>query len=172
MNLLDHSKIEQREYHTCCRIGRSLLPAFHQASESDVRVMTKIVDDITSTPDPATAFDGASMPPFRDFDRRENQRIRYQQLVTLRIPDDPMRESAGDAEECQVWAHDLSLGGISFVYPHPLTQRNLQIALDLRDGTTIWFHAEIVHSRPLEDGDGWEFGAAFREQVGLRKQPR
>lgn len=100
-------------------------------------------------------------------ERRRHPRVKFRRMVTLRIPHDAEAGSANLSEECQVNARNLSNGGISFVYPAKIAHKDLQIALDLLDGSVVWFQAEIVRSRPLDDGTGWEFGAAFRGLTSL-----
>ena len=95
-------------------------------------------------------------------ERRKHPRVRFRRVVRVRIEDAPPANEIGDSVECQVDAETLSTGGISFITRSKIEQKELQIALDLSDGSILWFHAEIVRSQPLADGSGWEFGAAFR----------
>ena len=111
---------------------------------------------------PDELIDKSTTSTWNGPERRRHPRVKFRRLITLRIPDDPEAQASDDSEECQVHARTLSNGGISFVYPSELSKKDLQIALDLLDGSVLWFDAEIVRSRPLEDGTGWEFGAAFR----------
>jgi hypothetical protein len=65
-----------------------------------------------------------------------------------------------DPSPITVWARNVSLGGIGFIYKGRIAARQVVLCLDPDLEGTTWVHAEIVRSRRVHN-DFWDYGAKF-----------
>lgn len=96
--------------------------------------------------------------------QRTYSRKHYRAVISVIVPPVP---SVGPADAKpvlhEVFARNLSQGGLSFIFPSRIHAN--QIVVGLKSGNqTNWLHADIVRSREVQDGY-WEFGAAFRDKL-------
>lgn len=62
------------------------------------------------------------------------------------------------------WIRNVSQGGLSFVYPGHFQDKRIFVCLNATAEGGIWFQAEVVRSRSVQDGF-WEYGVLFIERV-------
>ena len=64
----------------------------------------------------------------------------------------------------EAWIRNLSQGGLSFIYPGQFQDKRIHVCLNSSETGGIWFEAEVVRSRSVQDGF-WEYGVLFLERV-------
>ena len=96
--------------------------------------------------------------------QRKHARSHYRAMISIVIPPAPeMANSDLKPSVHQVFARNLSQGGLSFIFHGKLFCNKIVIGLKSGDPTN-WLHAEIVRSREVQDGF-WEYGVAFRNRI-------
>jgi hypothetical protein len=97
--------------------------------------------------------------------QRRHRRNSCRAIVSLLIPPDPLHDPDTLApQQIEVWARNISQGGLSFIYPGRISVPSLVVGLNMPDGKTTWLHADIVRARQVPESF-WEFGAAFRDRA-------
>jgi hypothetical protein len=97
--------------------------------------------------------------PRRDFTRRP-----YHRVISIQREQGTTGKTTSLPKRCHVLARNISQGGLSFVYPGQLDMPRLLVSPSGPGSEHIWFRAEVVRVREVEDGF-WEYGVSFRGRV-------
>ncbi|MBI5760513.1 MAG: PilZ domain-containing protein [Planctomycetales bacterium] len=97
--------------------------------------------------------------PRRDFTRRP-----YHRVISIQHEQPTANQKTSSPKRCHVLARNISQGGLSFVYPGRLDIPRLLVSPSGPGSEYIWFRAEVVRVREVEDGF-WEYGVSFRGRV-------
>lgn len=97
---------------------------------------------------------------------RQHPRQEFQGVVFVRLPvQEPSDATPDDPAEFQVWAYDISQGGIAFVSPEVIPQESVVIGLKLPDGLVRWMPGRIVRTRPIPEEEFIDYGVAFQRSA-------
>jgi HD-GYP domain-containing protein (c-di-GMP phosphodiesterase class II) len=67
----------------------------------------------------------------------------------------------------RVTTHDVSQGGISFIYPGQLPLGNILVGLGASDNEKAWFLGKILRNREVGDTGFWLHGVAFQQRISV-----
>lgn len=97
--------------------------------------------------------------------QRKHTRNSYRALITIIVPPEfGSSDAASEPVRIQVWARNISQGGLSFIYPGKLSMKSVTLSVNSSSQTPTWFHADVVRAREVQD-QFWEHGVAFRERA-------
>ena len=103
---------------------------------------------------------GSHYAHVRDHERKQ---MRGQAVIRFQNP-----SAEGEFHEFVVYVHNVSSGGICFIYPGEVEQKEILVGLKLNDGPpSLWFQGEVVRVRQISEEDFWEFGVAFRGRLEI-----
>jgi len=93
-------------------------------------------------------------------DKRKHERKNFRGVVWINTV--PELNSENDVfSTTKVWSRSISQSGLSFIYPSPIQQTQIQVGIPAEETQIIWFRAEIVRQREVEEEKFWEYGVKF-----------
>ncbi|MFH1304671.1 MAG: PilZ domain-containing protein, partial [Planctomycetota bacterium] len=100
-------------------------------------------------------------------DRRAHQRIDFQGLIVVSIPEGYSKTiEIYSGEMVTVLGRSISQSGISLVCPDHIPQEEIFVKLPLCEPIHTWFSSRIVRRRKILD-DFWEYGVQFLGRIDV-----
>jgi hypothetical protein len=91
----------------------------------------------------------------------ERKKIRGYALVRIVNTD-----NIEQAIEFRVYIHNVSSGGMCFICPDEIQEKDVLIGLLKPDNTpSVWFKSQIVRKKEIIEEGFWEYGVAFKSRL-------
>lgn len=100
--------------------------------------------------------------------KRQHDRKNYRGIVTVVVPAEGFLGDSASAESVRfdVWARNISSGGLSFIHPGELALGKILIGLNGNQPQAAWFSGNVVRSQ-MADDNFWEYGVAFTGRAAM-----
>ena len=94
---------------------------------------------------------------------RQHPRKKFQGVVSVRLPVlEKSERGIAQPAAFDVWAYDISQGGVGFVSPDIVPQEAVEIGLKRPDGFVRWMTGRIVRTRSIPEEEFIDYGVAFQ----------
>ena len=97
--------------------------------------------------------------------QRSHERKQLRSVAVVKIP---IPDAAGEVHEIKVYTHNISAGGMCFIYPDLIAAEKVFVGLiTSQAGVNLWFNSKIVRTKEIQGEGFWEYGVAFLGRIEL-----